>query len=360
MTATLLAKGEGDVARARAPEPPSHQVHVSPPERPWWWAWDRTAVLALGIVAGFLLGLSFNAAGRAAMWATLFSDAAAPAAPGPVSAPPAISGPQAPTAIDPRVVRRVAVDGEIRVGVFGDSFGDGVWAGLYHQLPEKQHFQIFRFGKEATGFTRYKTLNLEDRAREQVAHQPIDVAVISFGANDVQPIFEEGHLQPLMGPGWRRIIGARVDRFVRVARSTGAAAWWVGLPAMRDPTMDANVAAMNAFFAERMRALGVPFVETRSRSVDRAGAYTDYLPDPATGERTLVRRQDGVHMTMQGYDRLTAPLAARLRAWAMGVRRRAAASGHPTPALLASMQAPTPRAKRKPVAAPPAAETPKQ
>lgn len=345
MTATLLADEEREVAATRAPSPPQYLIEAAPPKRPWWWAFDRTAVLALGIVAGFLLGLSFNAAGRAAMWAALFPDAARPAAPVPVQ-PLAAMEPQNPSAIDPRVIRRVAADGEIRVGVFGDSFGDGVWAGLYHQLPEKQHFQVFRFGKEATGFTRYKTLNLEERARAQVASQPIDVAVISFGANDVQSIFEEHHLQPLLGAGWRRIIGARVDRFVQVARSTGAAVYWVGLPVMRDTVMDGEVASIEAFFAARMRALGVPFVDTRSRSVDRAGGYTDYLPDPATGERTLMRKQDGVHMTMQGYDRLTAPLAARLRAYAVTVRRLAAASGHPTPALIEAMRVPAARANR--------------
>lgn len=350
MTATLLAEEERDVAPARAPGPPPYRMEVPVPERPWWWAWDRTAVLALGIVAGFLLGLSFNAAGRAAMWAMVFPDAAAPAVPAPVRPLAAAPEPQAPGTIDPRVLRRVAADGEIRVGVFGDSFGDGVWAGLYHQLPEKQHFQIFRFGKEATGFTRYKTLNLEDRARAQVAKEPIDVAVISFGANDVQPIFEEGHLQPLMGAGWQRIIGARVDRFVAVARSTGASVWWVGLPVMRDPAMDANVAAMNAFFAAQMRALGVPFLETRSRSVDRAGGYADFLPDLKTGAPVPMRKQDGVHMTMQGYDRITAPLAGTLRDWAATARRQAAAGGHPSPALLAAMQAP--RAKPKQSATP--------
>ncbi len=343
--------------RQDAPVPAAETLILAPAEPPRpvgraWWMLDRTAVLAVGVLAGFLIGLSFNAAGRAAIWAALFPDEIARPIAGPPPVAPALEVAAAPGAIDPRVIRRVAADGQIRVGVFGDSFGDGVWAGLYHQLPEKQGFQIFRFGKEATGFTRYKTLNLEDRARAQVAHQPIDVAVISFGANDIQPIFEEGHLQLLMGPGWQRIIGARIDRFVAVARSTGAAVYWVGLPVMRDPAMDRDVAAMNAFYAGRMRALGVPFVETRSRSVDRAGGYAAYVPDAKTGAPTLMRRQDGVHMTMQGYDRLTVPLVARVRAFAAAARRAALAKGHPSPALLTAIRGPAPKVKPAPAAAP--------
>lgn len=75
---------------------------------------------------------------------------------------------------------------------------------------------------------------------------------MSFGANDVQPIFAESHLQLLMSDGWKRIIGERIDRFVSVARSTGATVYWVGLPVMRDPAMDAQLQQMDAFYADRM------------------------------------------------------------------------------------------------------------
>ena len=351
MTATLLQDPASpeqhapSLAIVRSPAP--YLLEQVPPRRSWWWALDRTAALALGVLAGFLIGVSFNTAGRAAIWATLFPDDARPVAlvAAPVTpAPP--EPPLRPGAIDPRVIRRVATDGEIRVGVFGDSFGDGLWAGLYHQLPEKRHFQIFRFGKEATGFTRYKTLNLEDRAREQVAHQPIDVAVISYGANDIQPIFAEGHLRLLMSDAWQRIIGDRIDRFVAVARSTGAGVYWVGLPAMRDPALDANVVAMNTFYAARMRALGVPFLETRSRTVDRTGQYAAYLPDSETGEPRLMRAGDGVHMSMLGYDRLTLPLSERIRRYAVAARAAAVKNGAPNPALIAAMQEPAPKTRK--------------
>ncbi len=348
VTATLLHDIRDQDASARVPAPVLYALDPStPPRRRWWWALDRTAVLALGLLAGFLIGVSFNAAGRAAIWATMFPDDARPVALIVPVVTPAPALPLRPGAIDPRVVRRVATDGEIRVGVFGDSFGSGLWAGLYHQLPEKRHFQVFRFGKEATGFTRYRTLNLEDRAREQVAHQPIDVAVISYGANDIQPIFAEGHLRLLMSDGWQRVIGERVDRFVAVARATGARVYWVGLPAMRDPALDANVVAMNAFYQRRMRALGVAFLETRSRTVDRTGRYAAYLPDSVTGEPRLMRAGDGVHMSMLGYDRLTLTLSEQIRRYAAAARTAAVKGGPATPALLAAMQEP-PARKPKP------------
>lgn len=297
-----------------------------------WKAADRTAVLALGVVAGFAIGLAFNAAGRQQVADWLVPGSSAPVATAPpvdtaagTRAAPELTGPASAA-----VLSRVARDGKIRIGVFGDSFGDGLWAGLYRQLPAKQGFEVLRLSKNATGFTRYRTLNLEDRARRQVAEQPIDVAVISFGANDVQPIFAEDHLQLMLGDGWKRIIGNRIDGFVRTVRSTGATVYWVGLPVMRDPEMDRNIQALNAYFAERMRRLHVPFIETRTLSVDGNGQWNAHLVNPTDGQPHLMRTGDGVHMTIIGYDRLTKGLAGRIRDFADLARRQAGVAA-PTP-----------------------------
>lgn len=313
---------------------------------------DRTAVLAVGVVAGFAIGLSFNAAGREAVAGWFFGGAAAPVAvthATPVAA--AVGTPELAGPVDARVVARVRGDGHIRVGVFGDSFGDGIWAALYHHLPPKQNFDVFRFSKEATGFTRYRQIDLDARAHEQVRTQPIDVAVISFGANDVQPIFAEGHLQLLMSDGWKRIIGERIDRFVATVRGTGATVYWVGLPIVRDPAMDGQIRNMMAFYADRMRALHVPFLDTRPASLDASGHYNDHLIDGHTGEPRLMRGPDGLHMTGIGYQRITADLADRIRRYAVLARRQAGVPApQPTPT-------PTPKPRPSPSATPSADAT---
>jgi uncharacterized protein len=307
----------------------------------FWKAADRTAVLFLGLIAGFAIGLSFNAAGRqqVAGWIN-------PAAPLPVGTqpPPADANPAAtqpaPELVAPAsapVLRRVGTDGTVRVGVFGDSFGDGLWAALYRQLPAKERYKVYRLSKNATGFTRYRTLDLTQRARQQVRDQPIDVAVISFGANDIQPIFAEGHLQLMLGDGWKRIIGGRIESFVKEVRATGATVFWVGLPIMRDPELDANVQQLNAFYAQKARELGIPFIETRSQSVDANGRWNAHLIDPKDGQPHLMRTGDGVHMTIIGYERLTKGLSGRIRDFAELARRQA---GAPAPE-----PSPTPRAQ---------------
>lgn len=298
------------------------------PERRFFdvrWLADRGAVLMIGLFSGFLVGLSFDRGGRIA------GDAAAPvmggagaSRGGAAAAPSAASGP---LRLDLRVVVRMRREHVLKVGVFGDSFGNGVWDALYHQLPRDQGFEVLRFSKEATGFTRYYALDLEQRAREQLARAPIDAAIISFGANDAQAVYADGHLYPLLGDGWKRVIGARIDRFVAAVRATGAIVYWLGLPAMRDPEMDATMQRMDDFYAQRMRQLGVRFVDPRPLSLDAAGRYTPYLPD-ASGTPRLMRTSDGVHMIGIGYQRLTGAIAKDLRAYDTRVRQ---AAGTPAP-----------------------------
>lgn len=283
---------------------------------------DRTAVLALGLLAGFAIGLSFNDGGRARVsgWIAPGGDApAAPVAPAPVDRSTLELGRPIPAT----VVARVRASGRVRVGVFGDSFGNGVWSALYRQLPAAQGYDVLQFSKEATGFTRYNRLDLAQRASEQLGAQPVDIAVICFGANDLQPLWKGIDIYPLLGPKWKDIVGPRIDAFVATARSTGATVYWLGLPVVRDATMDAQLQAMEAFYAEHLRRLGVPLLDTRAESVDASGKYNAHLPDPKTGRMMLVRESDGLHMNGIGYDRVTAKLAERIRAQAGRLRRQA-------------------------------------
>lgn len=297
------------------------------------------AVLVLGLIAGFIVGLSFVGDGRIALPDTTapapVTSPVPPVAPGasstgtetPVTTP-AVAARTVDGPIDPQVLARVRRDGVLRVGVFGDSFGNGIWDALYRQLPRDDGFEVLKFAKEATGFTRYRVLDLEKRAREQLAAQPVDAVVISFGANDAQAVFADGHLHPLMSDGWKQVIGDRIDKYVKALRSTGAVVYWVGLPVMRDPQLDADMQAMDAFYEQHMRRLGVPFLDSRPLTLDAQGKYNAYLPDLKTGKPVLMRTGDGLHMIGVGYQRLTNSVANDLRGYAERARRE---SGRPAP-----------------------------
>ena len=280
---------------------------------------DRTMALFVGLAVGAVLTLSFGGGDS-----TSAGGAALASIPAPISPRPAAQPQIEP--VTPRLAAAIAAHRRVEIGVFGDSFGEGIWAGLYNQLRGDPAFEVRQFSERSTGFTRYRSLDILDDVRAKLDRQPVDVAILSFGANDTQGIYSEGHGHTFMSEGWQRIVDARVSAVVALLRQRGAMVYWVGLPRMRDPRFDADIQAMNRFYAARMAALGVPYIDTLPLSVDAQGQYAPFLPaEPGRRERRMARANDGIHMTIPGYISLTRGLTDRLRGAATRARAQARA-----------------------------------
>jgi hypothetical protein len=287
---------------------------------------DRTMVLFIGLAVGAVVTLSF------------FTGGAEPGSVAQASIPALPAAPAAANTINrrtidpmtPRLAMAVAQGRPIEIGVFGDSFGDGIWAGLYNTLRTRDGFVVHQLAERSTGFTRYRSLNLLDDIRAKLDRQPVDIAVISFGANDTQGIFDQGHGNTYMSDGWQRIVTERVSAIVQLLRDRGVMVYWVGLPKMRDDHFDADIHAMNQFYATRMAALDVPYIETFPMTVDANGQYAPYLPVEANrgGERQMARTNDGIHMTIPGYVYVMRSLSDRIRG---SVAQARAQAGHGAP-----------------------------
>jgi hypothetical protein len=298
---------------------------------------DRAAVLLLGVAVGAAIGGAFVSQG-----------AHSPAAPQRRAAigPAAAAKPNAQAQFDSampfstHLLQTLAAGQQPTVAVFGDSFGVGVWAALDQMLRKNYH--VIKFSKESTGFTRYASLNLEDEARQQIAGQPIDIAVIDFGANDTQGIYDGNHAYPLLSDGWKRVYGGRMDRFVNQLRQSGAMVYWVGLPVMRKPDFDRQITDMGDFYNQRMTALGVPYIGVKPLSVDEHGDFNEYLADGPAGSPKLMRANDGIHMTFAGYERIATPVVARINDYVARARVAALLDAPPPPATTASATQPAP------------------
>ena len=293
---------------------------------------DRTAVLFLGVAAGVAIGYAFGTGNEKKDAVSLAPEAAPVVAPHTI-APPPPAGAAAPDAATPKgmvaeptdgmtpyadqptaqIAEKVKQGGQVHVGVFGDSFGDGVYSALYRLLPAKAGFRVDKYSQPSTGFTRYRRLDLEQHDDQQIDGQSLDVAVISFGANDAQGVCDNGHCGALMGAFWQRVISARVESYVAMLRRHGAQVYWVGLPVMRDPGFDADARAMDEFYRGLMARIGVPYIDIRPLTTDAAGQYQAYYQDK-DGTPKLLRAGDGIHMSMNGYIRVTKGLAGRILA----------------------------------------------
>lgn len=276
--------------------------------------------LTAAFVVGVAAGLALTPDGRA--WIrqpTLLlgekANASAPAErperePQPAAVTAAATPPPAYVAVTP-LDQRLA-KGQLRIGVFGDSMADGLYAGLYRDLREQANFTVTRFSEVSTGLSRYDYVDIQAKTARQLDEQPMDVAVILFGTNDAQGIEMDGQVHRFGTPEWKAAYAKRVDDLVALLRSRDVAVYWVGLPRMKRDGFDHKMALINAVVGERMRALGAPYIETAALTSNAEGGYEAYLPNPE-GRRTLMRANDGIHMSMAGYLRMSAPVAERLR-----------------------------------------------
>ena len=297
----------------------------------------RTGINALTaiFVVGVLAGLALTPDGRAwlrnptVMLGDKASASAPPARmPAPAPLPAAAPAPVAARAAPVTPLSARLAQGPLRIGVFGDSMADGLYAGLYRDLQDQPNISVTKFSQVSTGLSRYDYVDIHAKTRGQLDAQPVDVAVMLFGTNDAQGI-DTGEAVHMFGTdGWKAAYGQRIDNLVGLLRSRNVAVYWVGLPRMKRDSFDGRMMLINGVVEARMRALGVPYIETVSLTSNDEGGYEAYLPT-ASGRRVLMRANDGIHMSMAGYLRMSAPVAARLKRDAGLDRPRAAAPVSP-------------------------------
>jgi hypothetical protein len=269
------------------------------------------------LVVGVGIGLALTPDGRAwlARPTLMVGDAAnASASPAPAAeTPPLAMTAVAPVAPTVSPLREKAAQGRLRIGVFGDSMADGVWAALYRDLRGQPGVTVTQFSEVSTGLSRYDYVDIQAKTARQIAEEPIDAAVILFGTNDGQAIELNGVIHEFGSDGWKAAYAGRVDDLVALLRGQGIVVYWVGLPEMKRAGFDAKMNLINQVVSVRMAALDVPFIETETLTRDEAGEYDAYLAETGSGRRRLMRANDGIHMTMAGYMRITEPVAQRIR-----------------------------------------------
>ena len=271
-----------------------------------------TATFVVGVLAGLLL----TPDGR--QWLrhpTMMlgdrANASAPAERAPAAAPVAVVSAPAPVAAVTPLAARLT-QGPLRIGVFGDSMADGLYTGLYRDLRDQPKVTVTKFSEVSTGLSRYDYVDIQAKTQRQIEETPIDVAVILFGTNDAQGISLDGVIHDFGTDGWKAAYATRIDNLVAMLRSRDVAVYWVGLPRMKSARFDGRMALINGVVEARMKALNVPYVETTALTSNGEGGYEAYLANDS-GRKVLMRANDGIHMSMAGYLRMSGPVADRLK-----------------------------------------------
>jgi hypothetical protein len=204
-----------------------------------------------------------------------------------------------------------------RLAVFGDSLAVDLAKALERFYAEDPNIVILNQGVGSSGFVRSDFFDWDKTAHEQTAANAFDIAVMIVGINDRQTLTLDGDALKPLTPEWSEVYKARVADFVEALRAANTPVIWVGLPAMSKSDYSAAMGQISGI--QRLAAFsgGAEFVDIYDRFVDEDGKYSSYGPD-LNGNRVRMRKEDGIHFTAAGADKLAFYLSQTIKLYYRG------------------------------------------
>jgi hypothetical protein len=191
-----------------------------------------------------------------------------------------------------------------RVLVLGDAIGGGLGAGLTRVAEASGEYEVSNRFNEQSGLARPEVYDWTATVPKILGSNAYDVIVLVLGANDTQPIRQEGGARiPPGTPEWADAYAARVDGLLSELSASGARIVMVGPPPMRDPEYDAAVRDIAAIQRARAEARGLTFVDLRPELSGPDGRYAETGADD-TGTIRRLRGRDGISFYKAGNNRM--------------------------------------------------------
>jgi hypothetical protein len=190
----------------------------------------------------------------------------------------------------------------LRVLMAGDSLIGNISQAVARLVGDDSRVKLRTDLQVGTGLSRPDVLDWGAELSSTLAAQDADVVVLSFGANDDQPLRDpSGKFQSLFSDGWAREYTRRVAAIMDLASDGGRrTVVWVGLAPERPERLNQAKDTFNAA-ARDQAALrtDVHYVDLVHQFGGVDGAYSDTvtLPD---GSIVNARDRDGVHLSHDG------------------------------------------------------------
>ena len=204
-----------------------------------------------------------------------------------------------------------------RVAVFGDSLSIDLAKAMERFYAEDPNLVVINQGVGSSGFVRADFFDWDKTAVEQVAANSFDIAVMMIGINDRQTLKLDGQSMKALTPEWSDVYKTRVANFISAVRGANKPIIWVGLPAMSKSEFSAAIGQINSIQQLAAFSGGAEFVDIFDRFVDENGKYSSYGPD-LNGNRVRMRKDDGIHFSTAGADKLAFYLSQSIKLYYRG------------------------------------------
>lgn len=204
-----------------------------------------------------------------------------------------------------------------RLAVFGDSLAVDVGKALERYFAEDPNLLVVTQGVGSSGLVRPDYFDWPKTIAEQISAKSFDIAVFIIGINDRQQMNVGDATFKSLTPEWQTEYSARVASIVRQLRAANTPTIWIGLPPMEAPKFGQAMIQVNEI--QRLAAFGggAEFLDIYDKFASEEGKYTARGPD-LNGNPARMRKDDGIHFSAAGADKLAFYLSQSLRTYYRG------------------------------------------
>ncbi|WP_375452552.1 DUF459 domain-containing protein [uncultured Devosia sp.] len=242
----------------------------------------------------------------------------------PAAAPP-VEQPQQPRRTTPRPTASLPpplpevskAQNATRLAVFGDSMAVDLSKGLERFYADDPNLVVIDQGVGSSGFVRADYFDWDKAVAEQIAANSFDLAVVMIGVNDRQEISADGQSYPALSEGWKAAYQRRLVSFLDKLRAAGKPVIWIGLPPMSKTEYSAALAQISAIQRLASFSSGAEYLDIYERFLGEDGKFSSYGPD-VNGQSARMRKDDGIHFSSAGADKLAFYLSQSIRTFYRG------------------------------------------
>jgi len=204
-----------------------------------------------------------------------------------------------------------------RLAVFGDSLAVDLSKALERFYADDPNLVVINQGVGSSGLVRDDYFDWNKAIDEQIAADSFDLAVVIIGINDRQEIAVDGVRHAPLTEAWTDAYRARVARFLGKLRTARKPVIWVGLPPMAKTDYSAAISQISNIQRQGSFSGGAEYLDIYERFLGEDGKYSSHGPD-VNGQNALMRKDDGIHFSSAGSDKLAFYLSQTIQAFYRG------------------------------------------
>jgi uncharacterized protein len=217
----------------------------------------------------------------------------------------------------PAVPKVEKAAGATRLAVFGDSMAVDLARGLERFYAEDPNLIVINQGVGSSGFVREDYFNWQAAIEEQIAANSFDLAVVIIGVNDRQEMSVNGQTHRSLTEEWNAAYQQRITTFLDTLRAAGKPVIWIGLPPMSKSEYSTAISQISSIQRLASFSGGAEFLDIYERFLGEDGKYSSYGPD-VNGQNARMRKDDGIHFSAAGADKLAFYLSQTIRTFYRG------------------------------------------